>query len=116
MQKLHPPPAPPSLKKFTALFTSSHTLKIEILSSPLPFWKLGRRLNPPPHLTPSRKEGAHYGHTYPFVLNHMGGGGQTANFGKKSLMIIDNFPLSAFYFILFYFILPRPLRQLGTKE
>ena len=35
--------------------------------------------------------------------------GQTANFGKKALKMIDNFPPGAFYS-------PRPLRQLGKKE
>ena len=44
-----PPPRPrPRLKKVTPLFSSNLRLKVEVLSSPSPFfWKFGWWLNPP---------------------------------------------------------------------
>ena len=51
-------PLPP-LEKSRPLFPNNPPLKIEILSSPLPLWKFGRRLNFP--LPAEREgEGAHY--------------------------------------------------------
>ena len=51
--------------------------------------------------------GAHYGHTYPFVLNRRGS--QTTKFGKKALKIIDNFsPV--------YFFHPAPSVNYAQKS
>ena len=42
MQKLQPPP-PPQKKKVTPIFPTNPSLKVEVLSSPPPFWEFGRR-------------------------------------------------------------------------
>ena len=47
-ENCNPPTSPPCLKKVTPLFSSNLRLKVEVLSSPSPFfWKFGWWLNPP---------------------------------------------------------------------
>ena len=110
--KIAPPP-PPS-KKVTSLFSSNPLLKVEVLSSPPPFWKFGRRFN-----LPQQKggRGAHYVMwTHIWQKSHKITLSLSVTFLGHSLLGNIGFPLLILLLFLEFILVSLKLKQKTRKK